>query len=190
MKKLLILTAILAVSTSTAVFADTTTSTQTTKQSIQANRPAFDGQRPPKHELKGQRPPKGPDFQKRNAEFEKRLNLSDEQKKKAENMRKEGFEKMKPIMDKMHEKQKEAKLLKEQNSQSEKLQELQKEIGALRKEAHKMRQENMKEFESILDKKQLKELNTMKEEGRKKFEQMNKQRKNNGMPPRPPKDFE
>ena len=39
------------------------------------------------------RPPKGPDFAKRNAEFEKRLKLTDEQKAKAEAIRKDGFEK-------------------------------------------------------------------------------------------------
>ena len=38
------------------------------------------------------KPPKGPDFAKRNAEFEKRLKLTDEQKAKAEAIRKKGFE--------------------------------------------------------------------------------------------------
>lgn len=189
MKKTLILTAVMLLSL-TQAFAESNPVAQTTKQQVQNVRPEFKGQRPPVGEFKCQKPPKGPDFQKRNAEFEKRLNLTPEQKKQAEQLRKDGFEKMKPVMDKMQEKRKEAESLKGQEDSSERLEQLKKEMTVLRKEAHQMRQQNMKEFESILDKKQLKELNTMKEEGRRKFEQMNKQRLQNGMPPRPPKDME
>ena len=60
-----------------------------------------------------------------------------------------------------------------------------KEIRALKRAAHELRMQNMKDFEGILTKKQLKELKKMKEEGRKKFE---KQHKKNGHPqfgPRP-----
>ena len=116
--------------------------------------------------------------------------MTDEQKKQAEALRKQGFEKMKPIMDKLHEKHQQLRTLKEQGDNPEKIEQLKKEVQALKKEAHEIRMQNMKDFESILDKKQLKELNTIKEEGRKKFEQQRKQNMRNGMPPRPPKDME
>ncbi len=47
---------------------------------------------------------------------------------------------------------------------------MKKEIGALKQEAHRLRMENMKNFETLLTKSQQKELKKMKEEGRKKFE--------------------
>lgn len=130
-----------------------------------------------------QKPPKGPDFAKRNAEFEKRLKLTDEQKAKAEAIRKKGFEQMQPLMTKLKEKRgeiegiKKSKLL-ERDKQAQ-IEQLQKEIGALKRGMHELRMQNMKEFESILTSKQLKELKKMKEEGRKKFEQ---ERKKNGQP--------
>lgn len=130
-----------------------------------------------------QKPPKGPDFAKRNAEFEKRLKLTDEQKAKAEAIRKKGFEQMQPLMTKLKEKRdeiegiKKSKLL-ERDKQAQ-IDQLQKEIGALKRGMHELRMQNMKEFESILTSKQLKELKKMKEEGRKKFEQ---ERKKNGQP--------
>lgn len=130
------------------------------------------------------KPPKGPDFAKRNAEFEKRLKLTDEQKAKAEALRKKGFEEMKPIMDKMQQKREEidsvvkSKLTEE--AKREKMDQLHKEMGALKRGAHELRMQNMKEFESILTKKQLKELKKMKDEGRKKFE---KEHKNGEHPP-------
>ena len=130
-----------------------------------------------------QKPPKGPDFAKRNAEFEKRLKLTNEQKAKAEAIRKKGFEQMQPLMTKLKEKRgeiegiKQSKLL-ERDKQAQ-IEQLQKEIGALKRGMHELRMQNMKEFESILTSKQLKELKKMKEEGRKKFEQ---KRKQNGQP--------
>lgn len=149
------------------------------------------------------KPPKGPDFAKRNAEFEKRLKLTDEQKAKAEAIRKKGFEQMQPLMAKMKEKKdeiegiKKSKLL-ERDKQAQ-IEQLHKEIGALKRGMHELRMQNMKEFESILTSKQLKELKKMKEEGRKKFEKEHKKgghpafgpngsRPEGPCPPPPPKD--
>lgn len=121
-----------------------------------------------------QRPPKGPDFKKRQAEFEQRLKLTDEQKAKAKELREQGFEKMKPLMDKMKEKRAEIEAVKlsriAPRAQEEKIEQLKKEIGALKQEMHRLRMENMKNFEALLTKSQLKELKKMKEEGRKKFD--------------------
>lgn len=122
-----------------------------------------------------QRPPqKGPDFAKRQAEFEQRLKLTDEQKVKAKELREQGFEKIKPVMDKIKEKRAEIETVKlsrmSVQAQNEKIEQLKKEIGALKQEAHRLRMENMKNFEAILTKSQLKELKKMKEEGRKNFD--------------------
>ena len=131
-------------------------------------------------------PPKGPDFQKKHKKFENRLNLTDEQKQKAEEIHKQGFEKMKPIMEKIKEKQKEAFTYKDKTDEQsvQKREELRKQIGALRKEAGDIRKQNMKDFESILTKKQQKELQKIKEEGRKNFDKDFKGRRP-GFGPRP-----
>lgn len=168
MKKTLILAAAFVFATSLMSFADTDkTVTTTQKAGKTIDRPA-----PPNFN----KPPKGPDFQKRKAEFEKRLNLTDEQKAKAEQIHKQGFEKMKPIMEKIKQKHQELKALQaEQNeANKEKIEQLRKELGALKKEAHEIRQQNMKDFDALLTKKQKKELDKIKEEGRKKFEQEHK----------------
>ena len=165
-KKTIIMTCALVLASSTVFAAETSVKQAQTNQ-------------PPRN-CQCQRPPKGPDFAKRNAEFEKRLKLTDEQKAKAEAIRKKGFEQMKPVMQKIHEKKgeiegiKKSKLL-ERDKQAQ-IAELQKQIGALKRSAHELRMQNMKEFEAILTSKQLKELKKMKEEGRKKFDKEFKNR--------------
>ena len=165
-KKTIIMACALVLASSTVFAAETSVKQAQTNQ-------------PPRN-CQCQRPPKGPDFAKRNAEFEKRLKLTDEQKAKAEAIRKKGFEQMKPVMQKIHEKKgeiegiKKSKLL-ERDKQAQ-IAELQKQIGALKRSAHELRMQNMKEFEAILTSKQLKELKKMKEEGRKKFDKEFKNR--------------
>ena len=172
MKKLLILASVLMFATSVVSFAQTTEPTQAPKLN--------------KQHCKMQ-PPKGPDFQKKHAEFENRLKLTDEQKKQAEELHKKGFEQMKPIMEKMKEKQKEAFALKDKTDEQsiQQREELKKQIGALRKEAGDIRKQNMKDFEGILTKKQQNELQKIKEEGRKNFEKEFKNRPHPGFGPRP-----
>jgi Spy/CpxP family protein refolding chaperone len=178
MKKSLIIATALVMLTSTMSYAQTAT---TTNQSGTTQASQY------------QRPPKGPDFQKRNAEFESRLKLTDKQKAKAKEIHKKGFEEMKPIMDKLQEKRAEIDAVKRSkmsvDAQNERIAELQKEIGALKNEAHRLRMQNMKDFEAILTKKQKKELQKMKEEGRKNFD---KEFKKGGHPPfgeQRPNDF-
>ena len=100
--------------------------------------------------------------------------MTDEQKAKAKELRQKGFEEMKPVMDKIKEKRQEIEAVKLSRiavqAQNEKIEQLKKEIGALKQEAHRLRMENMKKFEAILTKSQLKELKKMKEEGRKNFD--------------------
>lgn len=161
MKKTLIMACALIMASSAVLAAETTV--QQTPAEL------------PQKRCECKRPPqKGPDFQKRHAEFEQRLKLTDEQKAKAKELREQGFEKIKPVMEKMKEKRAEIEAVKlsriSTEAQNEKIEQLKKEIGALKQEAHRLRMENMKAFESILTKSQLKELKKMKEEGRKKFD--------------------
>lgn len=162
MKKTLIL-ASLAALVMTPAFAEQKAVTTPAPQTIQDKAPAFEHKKPSPEEM-----------QKRAAEFEKRLKLTDEQKAKAKEIRQKGHEEMKPIMDKIQEKRQEIRAVKlsrmAQRAQEERIAELRKEIGALKRHAHELRMKNMQEFESILTKKQLKELNKMKKEGRKKFD--------------------
>lgn len=168
MKKLLVLASAMLFASSMMTYAQTTDKTVTTPNQGQER------VRPDKPDFK--MPPKGPDFKKRNAEFEKRLNLSEKQKQQAEAMRKADFEKMKPVMEKLKQKHEEASALKDKTDEAsvQKREQLRKEMGALKRELHEQRMQNMKEFESILTKKQQKELTKIKEEGRKKFEQAHK----------------
>ena len=124
------------------------------------------------------KPPRNPEFKKRQEAFEKRLKLTDEQKAQAKELRQKSFEQMKPIMEKIKEKHQEIDAVKRSRMavemQQEKLAELHKELKALKRAAHELRMQNMKDFEAILTKKQLKELKKMKEEGRKNFEKRHK----------------
>lgn len=184
LKRSLIIATALMFATSVVCFADTDVKTkQTTTPTVQTGKPHCKMQ-----------PPKGPDFQKRRAEFEKRLNLTDKQKQQAEALHKQGFEKIKPIMEDMKTKQKEIATLKDAQDETsiQKKEQLKKEIGALRQQAKELRKQNMKDFENILTKKQQKELQKIKEEGRKNFEKNMKKhpRPEFGpgaeIPPRPP----
>ena len=70
------------------------------------------------------------------AEFDKKLGLTDEQKAKSEQIRKDGFEKMKPIMDQIKVKRDEIKTIRENGSLTQaeanaKVQALHKEIMEL-----------------------------------------------------------
>ena len=114
-----------------------------------------------------------PERVNRAAAFDKRLGLTDEQKKQAKELRKEGFEKMKPVFEEIKSKRIEEKSVRESNLteqvKKEKLTAINKELKALEKKAGEIRKENMKEFESILTKKQKEILKEMKKEGRENF---------------------
>lgn len=114
----------------------------------------------------------------REAAFEQKLGLTDEQKAKARELRIKAHEKMKPIMEEIKAKKQEAKMVKLSRiavqAQKEKLAVLDAEIKELEKKANEIRKQNMKEFESILTRNQKKILKQMKKEGRKKFEERNR----------------
>ena len=105
--------------------------------------------------------------------FEQKLALTEEQKIKARELRRNGHAKLKPIMDEILSKKQEAKMIKMSRiaveMQEEKLAVIDEELKVLEKKAHDIRKLNMKEFEAILSKDQKKILKQMKKEGRKKY---------------------
>lgn len=106
--------------------------------------------------------------------FEKRLNLTDKQKVKAREIRIKGHEKMKPVMERIAMKKQEAIMVKMSRiairDQEERLAVIDAEIKDLEKKANEIRKQNMKEFESILTRKQRQILKEMKKEGRQRYQ--------------------
>ncbi len=116
--------------------------------------------------------PKAPSMDAKKENFDKRLNLSEKQKKQAEEIRLKSREEMKPIMEQIKTKHEQGNaIVKKELTDDEKaqLEQLRTEIKDLHKQAHEIRMKNMKEFEQILTKKQKAELEKMKQEGRKDF---------------------
>lgn len=130
----------------------------------------------PPIERRAQQPPKfdKEKMAKKQAEFEAKLNLTEEQKAQAKEIRLKGHEEMKPIMEKMKAKKLEIDTVKANESitvgeQKAQLSKLFAEMKDLKKQARDLRIKNMQEFESILTDKQKKTLEKMKEEGKKNF---------------------
>ena len=154
MKKALILTAILALTTTTVLAADTATKAD----DVKCKAPCA-GKMPPR----GMHRPPMPDF-------EKRLNLTDAQKKKVEQQREKDKAKMEPIRKQIREKQKaKFEIIKKYEEQDADLIKLNNEIKVLKDKEHKIMEENRKAFESILTKDQKAELEKIKAEHDKKF---------------------
>lgn len=105
--------------------------------------------------------------------FEQRLGLTEEQIKKSKELRLEGMDKIKPVIDKIKSREQEIQMVKNSKlapqAQEEKLNSLNSDLKALHKEAHDIRVENMKSFEDILIPEQKKILKEMKQEGRQEY---------------------
>lgn len=110
----------------------------------------------------------------REAVFEQKLGLTEVQKLKVREQRKQGFEKIKPVMEQLKSKKQEAEMVRRSKisveEQEAKLTVLDKDIQELQKQANIIRKQNMKDFESILTSRQKKTLKQMKKEGRNRFE--------------------
>ena len=124
-------------------------------------------------------PPQG---KKMGQVFEKRLNLSEKQKEKAKVIHQKGHEQMKPVMEQMGQKHKEIMTIKKdetltEEQKQEKIKPIAEQMKELNKQAMEIRKQNSKDFEKILNKKQKKELEKMKAEGRARFEKNHPQRK-------------
>lgn len=114
------------------------------------------------------------------AEFEKRLNLTDEQKKKIAENKAKDKEKIKPIMDSLKQKKEELNKVYEDTTISEeekaqKISELRKDIKNLKAQKVEIYKANMKNFESILTDKQKAEFAKIKAEQKKEMEKHRKQ---------------
>lgn len=111
----------------------------------------------------------------REAAFEQKLGLTEAQKIKAKELRAQGREKMKPVMDEIRAKKQEAKMVKMSRMavqmQEEKLAVIDKELKVLEKKARAIKKQNMRDFESILTLEQRRILKQMKKDGRRNFEQ-------------------
>lgn len=115
-------------------------------------------------------------MEKRVEEFNKTLGLTDEQIAKAKEIRTEGHNKMKPLMEKKKAKFDQMRALEANSSMSVKAQD--KKMETLRSDLHKIDQEmrqirrdNEKEFEAILTPEQKVKYEQIKEEGRKHFKE-------------------
>ncbi len=109
------------------------------------------------------------------AEFEKRLNLTEEQKTKIEANRLKDHEKVKPIFDDLQAKKKELRDLNVNNDLSQKEKDkkadkLKKEIKKDKETLKKYHEDNMKNFESVLTKEQKAEFAKIKSEQKAKRE--------------------
>lgn len=165
MKKALILASLITFTMTSAVFAAETAAPTVTPVAVKQEtpqQPNLDKPRPPRHE----------------SVFEQRLQLTDAQKTKAKELRMKSHKEIKPIMEQIKAKHQEIEAVKlskiSTQAQEEKIEALKGEMRELNKKAHEIRMKNMKEFEAILTKKQLKELEKIKKEGRKKYEQQHK----------------
>lgn len=129
----------------------------------------------PKHKhFKGQRPSKA-EMEAKKAEFEKRLNLTDEQKAQIEKNKQNDKEKMKPIMQKMHEKRTEIMGIKtnpnlDPHEKVEKTAPLEKDLIDLKLKANDLRKKNMEAFEKLLTSEQKAEFEKIKEEQKQEME--------------------
>ena len=160
MKKSLVIAGLAAsiLLTSSIANAATTTNTDNNKQ------PAAEKQMPQKGDKK---------FNKeKRPSIDERLNLTEEQKQKAHEIRMKGHEQIKPVFEKIKAKKEEIKEIAQNTKLSDeqktkKINALEIDILKHKQEARKIRMQNTKEFESILTAEQKTEFNKMKEEGRK-----------------------
>lgn len=114
--------------------------------------------------------------------FEQRLQLTSKQKEKAKVIHQKGLEQMKPVIMQIELAKSDINQIKnsdiDDKSKEEQISKKYEEIKALEKQAREIRRQNSQDFEKILTKKQKKELDLMKSEGRAKFSKQH--------PPRPP----
>ena len=112
------------------------------------------------------------------AEIDKRLKITDEQKKELEKNKEIDRAKIKPIMEKMEQKKKELHDVYKDDSltqkkKDKKAEQIRKEIGKLKIQADNQRKENMKHFESVLTVEQKTEFEKIKQEQKAEMEKRN-----------------
>lgn len=156
--------------------------------------------KPPHHGFNKRGQHRGPskeEMQAKKLEFEKRLNLTEEQKKQIDENRAKDREVMKPIFEEMKAKRHAMKMIDldatlSLEQKQEKKEELQTEMKGLKDKADSVREANMKNFEALLTEKQKKEFAKIQEEQEKEmqkrraeFEKIRKDRGEYHIPPQP-----
>lgn len=170
MKKLLITSAIIALASNMAFAGNDFAPPQDGPKGCpdEMNCPSL----PPHRKMtKTQKEQRKMQMEKKRAEFDKRLNLTEEQKAKIKASKENGHKEMKPIMEQLKVKREAARKYFENNdTQNCEFLKLEKEIKALEEKRRELHKKNMEEFESILTDKQKKELEKMKQERKKEFQ--------------------
>lgn len=118
-------------------------------------------------------------MEKRVEEFNKALGLTDEQVAKAKQIRENGHNKMKPLMEKKKAKLDEIRAVMDNDDlsvkvQDKKVEDLRLQLKSIDQDIRQARRDNQKEFEAILTPEQKVKLNQIKEEGKKHFRQNRK----------------
>lgn len=167
MKKFLVLTAALAMSISTQVFACDCPCAKDRPVLPPVMQSHFGGQfhRPPCHKMFK------PDFDK--AKFEQELGLTDEQKAKIEQIKQNAKDKKAPLEEQIKAKFEQKKAIMDEKltakERLDKLAPIDREIGELGKQIHKIQKESKDEVKALLSDKQLKKLDKMKADAKKEF---------------------
>lgn len=173
------------------------------KETVQTQEQVNHPQKPPFGEFKGPKHvrfdvspadhsqwkhPTKEEMEAKRAEIDKRLKLTDKQKKQIELNKQQDREKMKPIFDEIHAKKQEFREIIENDNLSQaekdkKLKEVKESMKELKTQAENLRKENMNNFESVLTEKQKKEFAKIKEEQKKEMEQRKKEFEKTVIPP-------
>lgn len=175
MKKSILLSSIVAMvifTCNAASYADCSGETAKVPVKMQKEMPQHYKPMPPHHPSKAE-------MDAKKAEFEKRLNLTEEQKKQSEINRVKDHEKMKPLMEQKKYKREEIRKILEDSSLSEvekinKIDGINKEIEQIKLQQRKLHEENMKNFESILNAEQKKEFAKIRVEQKSEMEKRKK----------------
>lgn len=180
MKKLLILATAVVLAT-TQGFAQE----QKVQQNCPKQCPIAELQQP-----QNQCPRKMEAFKERMQKFEQELQLTDEQKARAKEIRARQADAIKPIVEKLKAKHQEVEAIMNEKltakERREKLAPLHKEIWGLKAEMHKIGKAGRDEFKAILTDKQVKKLEKIKKEHRAKFQKKDFRRMHKRpMPPCP-----
>lgn len=130
-------------------------------------------------------------MEKRIEEFNKALGLSDEQIAKAKEIRTNGHNKMKPLMEKKKAKMDEIRaVMADENltvkAQDKKIETLRADLKSIDQDIRQMRRDNEKEFQAILTDEQKAKYAQIKEEGRKHFKEHKKPQGPENFGHRPP----
>lgn len=176
MKKKLFLSALavlFAVSMNSASYANDCPNVQEGKV-VDMAKPPIECKVPPCKQIKPQRPSKA-EMEAKKAEFEKRLNLTETQKQQIEKNKAKDREKMKPIMQKMHEKRKALRDIEMDKALSpeekiEKSAPIEKDLIDLKVKANDLRKKNMESFEKLLNSEQKAEFEKIKQEQKDEME--------------------